>query len=133
MRKPENFYARNTLNTTFARLRLTVAFGRLMQSFSADPANSHDTTRIHPALTSFADEVCGTLARLFAYVMTLALFAIGGMALWEQLPDAAAIDPSARGSSVKDAPFKGAPFKGVWSLADRSPRAFAVSQFDPHD
>ena len=89
-----------------------------MQSFSADPANSHYTTRIHPALTRLADEVCATLARLFAYVMTLALLAIGGMALWEQLPDAAAKDAS---------------FKGGWSLADRSSRAFAVSQFDPHD
>ena len=78
--------------------RFTVAFGRSMHSFSADPANSHYTTRIHPALTSFADEVCGTLARLFAYVMTLALLAIGGMALWEQLPDAAAMDPSVKES-----------------------------------
>jgi hypothetical protein len=94
-----------------------------MHSFSADPANSHYTTRIHPALTGLADEVCATLARLFAYVMTLALLAIGGMALWEQLPDAAAIDRSARDAS----------FKGAWSLADRSSRAFAVSQFDPHD
>ena len=94
-----------------------------MHSFSADPAKSHYTTRIHPALTSFADEVRGTLARLFAYVMALALFAIGGMVLWEQLPDAAAMDPSAKDASFKDA----------WSLADRSSRAFAVSQFDPHD
>ena len=94
-----------------------------MHSFSADPANSRYTTRIHPALTSFADEVCGTLARLFAYVMTLALFAIGGMALWEQLPDAAAMDPSARD----------APYKGAWSLADRSARAFAVSELNLHD
>jgi hypothetical protein len=99
-----------------------------MHSISADPAKSHYTTRIHPALTSFVDEVYGTLARLFAYMMTLALFAIGGIALWEQLPDAAAMDPSA-----KDASFKHAPFKGAWSLADRSSRAFAVSQFDPHD
>ena len=103
--------------------RLAVAFGRSMHSFSADPANTYYTTRIHPALTSFADEVCGTLARLFAYVMTLALLAIGGMALWEQLPDATALDPSARDPS----------FKGVWSLADRSSRAFAVSQFNLHD
>lgn len=91
-----------------------------MQSFSADPANSHFSTRIHPALTSFADEVCGTLARLVAYVMALALLAIGGMALWEQLPDADA--PSAREASSGHA----------WSLADRSTRAFAVSQLDPH-
>jgi hypothetical protein len=94
-----------------------------MHSFLADPANSRYTTRIHPALTSFADEVCGTLARLFAYVMTLALLAIGGVALWELLPDASAMDPS-----IKDARFEDA-----WSLADRSSRAFAVSQFDPHD
>jgi hypothetical protein len=99
-----------------------------MHSFSADPANSHYTTRIHLALTRLADEVCATLARLFAYVMTLALLAIGGAALWEQLPDASAMDPSAR-----DASFKDASFKGAWSLADRSSRAFAVSQFDPHD
>jgi len=86
-----------------------------MQSFSADPAKSHDTTGIYPALTSFVDEVYGTLARLFAYVMTLALFAIGGITLWEQLPDTSAVEPSS---------------KGAWSLADRSPRAFTVNQ--PH-
>ena len=57
--------------------RLTVAFGRSMHCFSADPANSHYTTRIHPALTSFAGELCATLARLVAYVMTLALPALG--------------------------------------------------------
>jgi hypothetical protein len=89
-----------------------------MQSISADPAKAPYTTGIHPALAGFAEEVCGTLARLFAYVMTLALFAIGGMALWDQLPDAAAMGPSA---------------KSTWSRADRSLRAFAVSQFDPQD
>jgi hypothetical protein len=89
-----------------------------MHSFSADPANFHYRTRIHPALTSFADEVCGTLARLFAYVMTLALLAIGAIALWEQLLDATTIEPSDKGAS---------------SLADRSSRAFAVSQFDLHE
>ena len=47
-----------------------------MHSFPASSANSHYTPRIHPALASFADEVCGTLARLFAYLMTLALIAI---------------------------------------------------------
>lgn len=112
--------------------RLTVAFGRLMQSFSAEPAKSHYkshyTTRIHPALASFADELRGTLARLVAYVMTLALLAMGGMALWEQLPDAAAMAPSTREASLKEASLKDA-----WSLVDRSSRALAVSQFDPHD
>ena len=81
-----------------------------MHSFPAGSANSHYSPRIWTALASFVDEVCGTLARLFAYVMTLALFAIGLMALWEQLPDATASDPSTR---------------GAWTLADRSSRAFA--------
>ena len=129
--KRQRFYARNTLNTKFARhrlqdnlcKRLTVAFGRLMHSFSADPAKSHYTTRIHPALTGFVDELRGTLARLFAYAMTLALFAIGGLALWQQLPDATAMDPSAQASSSKVS----------WSLADRSSRAFIVNHPDPHN
>jgi hypothetical protein len=89
-----------------------------MHSFSAPPANFHYTTRIHPALTSMSDEVCGTLARLFAYVMTLALLAIGAVAAWEHLLDAVAIEPSD---------------KGGWSLADRSARAFAISQFDLYE
>jgi hypothetical protein len=89
-----------------------------MHSFEADPANSHYTTRIHPALTSFADEVCGTLARLDAYVVMLALLAIGGLYLWDQLPDATAMEPSAKGS---------------WSLASRSSPAFAISKFGSQD
>jgi hypothetical protein len=89
-----------------------------MHSFSAPPANFLYTTRIHPALTSISDEVCGTLARLFAYVMTLALLAIGAVAAWEHLLDAKAMEPSD---------------KIAWSLVDRSARAFAVSQLDFHD
>jgi hypothetical protein len=86
-----------------------------MRSFWAQSANSHDTTRIHPALTSFVDEVCGTLARLAAYVGTLALLAILGIHFWEQLPDVTATEPVA---------------KPGWSAAERLPSAFAVSQFD---
>src|SRR5436190_20284731 len=89
-----------------------------MHSFSAPPANFHYTTRIHPALTSISDEVCGTLARLFAYVMTLALLAIGAVAAWGHLLDSIAMEHSD---------------KIAWSLADRSARAFAVSQLDLHD
>jgi len=89
-----------------------------MHSFSAPAANFHHTTRIHPALTSVADEVCGTLARLFAYVMTLALLAIGAVAAWEHLLDAIAMEPSD---------------KSAWSLADRSARAFATNLLDLHD
>ena len=91
-----------------------------MHWFSAGPANSHYTsrihpTRIHPVLTSFADEIRGTLARLFAYVMVLALIAIGGISAWDQLPDAIAMAPAVKES---------------WSLAARSSPAFAVSQFN---
>ena len=89
-----------------------------MRSFSALPANSHYMTRIHPALARFPGEFLGTLARLAAYVVTLALPVLGFIALWEQLPDATAMDPSG---------------KTAWSLADRSSRAFAVSQLNLHD
>ena len=58
-----------------------------MRSFWPTPANPDYPTRIHPALTSFADECCGTLARLVAYVGALALLAIVGIHLWDELPD----------------------------------------------
>ena len=85
-----------------------------MRSLRANPANPYPT-HIHPALTSFADECCGTLARLFAYVGTLALLAILGIQLWDQLPVGEALEPSA---------------KAGWSVAGRSHPAFVVSQFD---
>jgi hypothetical protein len=66
----------------------------------------------HPMLTSFADECCGTLARLIVYVGSLALLAIVGVHFWDQLPDRD-IGPSAR---------------AVWAPATRSYPAFAVSQ-----
>ena len=50
-----------------------------------------------------------------AYVGTLALLAILGIHLWDQLPVGDAIEP---------------PAKAGWSLAERSHPAFAVSQFD---
>src|SRR5260370_31253358 len=86
-----------------------------MRSFRAIPANRSYSTRIHPALTSFADEVCGTLAHLIVYVGALALLAILGIHLWDQLPVDEAIEPSARPG---------------WSVATRSYPAFAVSQID---
>ena len=83
-----------------------------MHSVPARTANSHYTTRIRPALASFVDEVCGTLARLCLYLMTLALMAICGIALWEHLPDVTAMEASPK----------------TWSQAGRSAPAFAVSQ-----
>ena len=52
------------------------------------------------------------MARLIPYVVTLALLAIIGMSLLDQLPDTSAIEPSA---------------KGGWSKAPRSAREFAVT------
>jgi hypothetical protein len=71
---------------------------------------------IHPALTSFADECCGTLARLIAYVGALALFGIVALHFWEQLQFDAVTEPA-------DQPG--------FTLAQRSRPAFAVSSFDP--
>jgi hypothetical protein len=71
--------------------------------------------KIHPALRGFADECSGVLARLIAYVGTLALIAIIGLSLWDELPLRGIGDPSAR---------------SAWSVAARWYPAFAVSQFD---
>ncbi|QWG18630.1 hypothetical protein KMZ68_01640 [Bradyrhizobium sediminis] len=89
-----------------------------MQSFVASRTGSHYPSRIHPALTSFADECCGMLARLVAYVGALALLAILGAHLWDQLPEIADAEP--------------APEAG-WSEASRSHPAFAISKLDSLD
>jgi hypothetical protein len=84
-----------------------------MHSFPAGSADSHYRTTIRPALVSLVDEVCGTLARLCAYLMTLALMATGGVALWQHLPDITAMETAPK----------------AWSQAGRMAPAFAVSQF----
>jgi hypothetical protein len=89
-----------------------------MRSFLAFPANSYFPDRIHPALTSLADECCGMLARLFAYVGTLALLAILGVHLWDQLPELADAGPAA---------------PAEWSTASRWQPAFAMGKADPSD
>lgn len=89
-----------------------------MRSFLAFPANSFFPNRTHPALTSFADECCGMLARLIAYVGTLALLAIVGIHLWDQLPELVDADPAAPAD---------------WSAASRAHPSFAVSQEDSSD
>jgi len=71
---------------------------------------------IHPALTSFADECCGTLARLIAYVGALALFGIVALHFWDQLQFDAVTEPANEPG---------------FTLAQRSRPAFAVSSFDP--
>jgi len=66
--KRQRFYARNAVKTTFR------------------PRHRRSTT-IDPALTGFAGECCGMLARVIAYVGALALLAIVGIRLWDQLPE----------------------------------------------
>ena len=107
--KRQRFYARNTLNTT-----LDLFFGRLMQPFQAVPAVPHDIGRIRPVLKGMADEFFGALARLIAYVCTLALLFMRGVYLWDQLPDMHA-ETSARPE---------------WTVATRSTPAFASNQYD---
>jgi hypothetical protein len=113
-REGKRFYARNAVNTT-----LPWRLGVLMRSFSPAAANSHYTIRIHPALTSFANEVCATLARLVAYVGTLALLGILGVHFWDLW--------EAAGGAAEP------PVKASWSEASRSHPAFAVSSLDPSE
>jgi hypothetical protein len=69
----------------------------------------------HSVLMSFADECCATLARLIAYVGALALFAIVGLYVWEQLQFDMAAEAADRPG---------------FTLADRSHPAFAVGSLD---
>ena len=96
--------------------RRSAAPGHLMQPFSATPDNPQYHAGIHPALTSFADECCATLARLIAYVGALALLGMAGVHLWDELATAATGEPAG---------------KPGWSAASRSRPAFAVSSLDP--
>ena len=89
-----------------------------MPSFSADSTDFLTATGIQPALTSFSDEVCATVARLFAYVGTLALMTILAIHGWDRLQITIAEEP--------------APKPG-WALADRSHPAFALGQPDPSE
>ena len=86
-----------------------------MRPFGADPASSPLSTKINPALTSLADDVCAAVARVFAYVGTLALLAILVVHFWHQSPEIA---------DHKVA------LKPGWTVAGRSPPAFALSALD---
>jgi hypothetical protein len=67
------------------------------------------------ALIRLADEFCGALAYLFVYVGALALLAIFGLHLWDQLPSLEADGPAG---------------KCGWSVTSRSYPAFAASRLD---
>jgi len=70
--------------------------------------------RIHPILSSAADEICGTLARVIAYVLALALLGILGLSFWDELPRQDVSGPAKPG----------------WTVASRSHLAYAVSRLD---
>jgi hypothetical protein len=85
-----------------------------MRSLWADRAGISLSRRIHPVLISAADEVCGTLARVTAYVLVLALLGILGLALCDLVPR----------------PQASAPAQAGWTVAHRSHPAYAVSRLD---
>jgi hypothetical protein len=89
-----------------------------MTSFWADRANSSSPNSIQPAQTSFADDVCATVARIFAYVGTFALFGILCIHVWNQYHATKLAEPA---------------IKAGWTIASRSHPAFATSQVDPHN
>jgi hypothetical protein len=91
-----------------------------MQSFTTDgdPFHSRSSSQIRPALTSFADEVCAIVARLFAYVGVLALFGILGIHAWNQLQFEWAEEPR---------------LETGWSPAERASPDFALSHQDASD
>jgi hypothetical protein len=69
-------------------------------------------------LSGFADEVCGTFARLIAYVGTLALIAILAVAVWQHVGSVDTAAPAAR---------------SAWTLADDAIAAFFVGLTDQPD
>ncbi|WP_375414867.1 hypothetical protein [uncultured Bradyrhizobium sp.] len=103
--KRQRFYARNAVKTTLDQIpgiwMLSVLVTR--------------TAPIHPALRRFADECSGVLARVVAYLGALALIAILGLSLWNDMPLGRAGDAAPR---------------QAWEMAARAHPAFAVSQFN---
>lgn len=87
-----------------------------MQSNSARTAAAPRSGSVLQGLRSFADEVCGTFARLFAYVGALALIAMLGVAGWNQLD---------RGDDT--------PGRAGWTLADAAVPAFSLRLTDQPD
>ncbi|CCD97922.1 hypothetical protein [Bradyrhizobium sp. STM 3809] len=84
------------------------------------PARTAATARqplISPALKAMADEVCGTFARLFAYVGALALIAMLGVAAWNRL----------------DGGDDDGPAKAGWTIAEGAVPAFSLRLTDQPD
>jgi hypothetical protein len=89
-----------------------------MHPISASLPSPPRTAGFLLALESFADEVCGTLARLFAYVGALALIGILGLALWQQIGGPEPMEPGIRPG---------------WTIADDAVPAYALRLSDQLD
>ena len=87
-----------------------------MQSFPADPSRNLSANQINPALMSFADELCATIARLFAYVGTFALIGMLAIHGWDQLQIALSGEPAPEAN---------------WSTGEGSHSVFDVGELDP--
>src|SRR4051812_19169690 len=87
-----------------------------MYSESARTAAATRSASVLQGLQGFADEVCGTFARLFAYVGALALIAMLGVAGWSHLDG-------------DDAPLG----RSGWTLADGAVPAFSLRLTDQPD
>jgi hypothetical protein len=96
--------------------------GRPMPSFWSDRTSPPYSREANPALTSFTDEICATVARIFAYVGTLALFGILGVHFWIEYDAMKATGPGTRPG-----------WTAGWHVSDRSHPAFAVNQVDRPD
>jgi hypothetical protein len=103
-----------------------------MPSFWTDRTGFPYSNDVYPALTSVTDEVCAAVARIFAYVGTLALFGIVGIHLWGQY-QAEAGTAAKIGSEAVSKTGWAMGRTGGWKVSDRSRPAFAVSQFDASD
>jgi hypothetical protein len=88
-----------------------------MHPVSAHSAPQPRTAGFLLALESFADEVCGTLARLFAYVGALALIGILVLAAWHEF------------GGLDDAELRGS----GWAIADGAVPAYALRLTDQPD
>ena len=89
-----------------------------MQSDSASTAATSRTSAFPSALKALADEICGTFARLFAYVGALALIAMLVVAGWSHLDGG-------------DGPA--APARPGWTPADGAVPAFSLRLTDQPD
>jgi hypothetical protein len=91
-----------------------------MQPFATDdsPFHPRHSSQIRPAVTSFTDDACATVARLFVYVGVLALFGILGVHSWNQLHFEWVEEPSLRSG---------------WSVAERATPDFALSRPNTSD